>query len=120
MKIKSVLKKLLDLSFEEGWYRFAMVANRDPDELDATHVIKNQFEPLELLTGVYLDEFQNNGIIKSYEGINGDVMEPSFLRKLLNITNGNAFVIGDDAKITLPNGKVVYVQDKSNTGYKQF
>ena len=42
--------------------------------------------------------FKINGIVKSYEGINEDVMEPGFLRKLLNMTTGNAFVTGDDAR----------------------
>tara|TARA_Y100000590_G_scaffold416062_1_gene514512 strand:- start:3522 stop:5342 length:1821 start_codon:yes stop_codon:yes gene_type:complete len=117
-----VLERLLDASKKYGWYKFAMVAEADIKELDATPFINTQFEPLETLTGIFLDDFKKEGIIKEYTGLeNGDVFEETFLRKVFAVNpTSQAFILGDDAKIELPNGKIVYVQDKSNTSFKKW
>jgi hypothetical protein len=117
-----VLEKLLDSSIKHGWYKFAMVAEADIKELDATPFINTQFEPLETLTSIFLDDFKKQGIINSYEGLEyGDVFEETFLRDVFNVNSSSqAFKIGDDAKIELPNGKIVYVQDKSNSSFKKW
>ena len=120
--VVSVLEKLLKLSIKNGWYKFAMVAAADVKELDGTPFINTQFEPLETLTSIFLDDFKKNGIIQEYEGLeSGDVFEETFLREFFSINQSStAYTIGDDAKIKLPNGKIVYVQDKSNTSFKKW
>ncbi len=117
-----VLEKLLKLSLKNGWYKFVMVANRDIKELDATPYINTQFEPLETLTSIFLERFEDEGIISEFEGLdNGDVFESTFLRDIFSTPDSSsAYKIGDDAKIILPNKKIIYLQDKSNTSFKKW
>ena len=120
--VVSVLSKLLELSKREGWYKFSMIANRDIDQISATPYISAQFEPLEILVLLFLEDFEKQGIISGFEGLQGsDVYEPTFLRKALKVDrSSSAFKLGEDAKIELPNGKVLYLQCKSNTSFKKW
>jgi hypothetical protein len=119
--IIQVLKKLLDFSINYGWYKFAMISNRDSDQLDSTPYINTQFEPLETLTRIYLQQYKSEGIISDFEGLDEhDVYEKTFLSDILPSGSKSSYKIGDDAKIVLPNNNIVYLQCKSNTSYKKW
>jgi len=120
--VVNVLDKLLKLSIENSWYKFVMIANKDIKQISSTPFINEQFEPLELLTLIFLDNFKDKGIISDFEGLsNGDVFEPTFLRDVFEVVESSGgYILGEDAKIILPNGKLVYLQCKSNTSFKKW
>ena len=118
-KIVNLLNYLFEISLAKNWYKFIMIAKNDANMLSNTPYIDQQYEPLELLTRIKLEELTNKGIIKKIHGdIGSDFKEKSWLSDYFH--EGEKISLGVDFFITLKNNKELHIQCKSNSSFKKW
>lgn len=118
-KIINLLNYLFKISLIKNWYKFVMIARNDIKMLSGTPYIDQQYEPLELLTRIKLEELVSKGNIKKIHGeIGSDFKEKSWLSDYFN--EGKDISLGVDFFITLKNKKELHIQCKSNSSFKKW
>ena len=116
-KIIDLLNYTLKISQIKNWYKFIMIARNDIKMLSGTPFIDQQYEPLELLTRLKLNDLKDEGIIKKIHGeIGSDFKEKSWLSDFFN----DNISLGVDFYVTLKNNKKLHIQCKSNSSFKKW
>jgi len=119
---RSVLMNYFERARKHKWYKNLMLLNFDYKAINATPFLE-QFEPLEELLFIKLNQIRKDKkIIKEVEKEPCfDVAESTFIRKLIGSAESNrGFIIGNDARILLSNGKEVVFQCKTSCSFEKW